>query len=488
MIRLNAAARLGSETTVRVFLALLALLTPACLRAGGQTMPALGCDGPDGACARYVQDVDADGAPLDRATIVIPFTAPVEVSGDSTAVALTPVFDLATRQPSTRSVPVTLQADPHRADQVLIVVDGLLANGAQVHFPPGSLRDRRGRPLGPTAITLRTPHDPLDVALADVVWEPIDRSLFEVEGLPPLPAQPASEDEVRRELELRLRLRPGIQDKDVAHVLARYDDAATRRRVPHHRVRAGLLLLTDTSGQDAIDTLLASTTRDGLAIQPVQVAPLARTHGVFAYVQPRPLSGTLTVVMDSELAGGPLETIAVVLAHEAVHVGLGAGSATEETLAMALGTRVYEELLLWDPSLARVPTPLIRQQNRLLLALRNSGRYGYPRAGILPRPGIVDAVAGLGPEPVRSFRDLILTPHFYGDIPRTGAVGSQVLEQYYQRLSGDRIPLTRGSLRLDESTLKRFDAILDRNLTAEQVLTIVDTLQLTPIPKRANTR
>lgn len=488
MIRLSAAARLESEATVRVFLALLALLTLACLRAGRQPMPAHGCDGPDGTCARYVQDVDADGAPVDRATVVIPFTAPVQVSGGSTALASTPVFDLATRQPSTRSVPVTLQADPHRADQVLVAVDGLLANGAQVHIPAGSLRDRRGRPLGPMAITLRSPHDPLDVALADVVWEPTVRSLFQVVDLPSLPEQPTSEDEVRRELELRLRLRPGIQDKDVALVLARYDDAATQQRVPHHRVRAGLLLLTGTSGQDAIDALLAPTTRDGLAIQPVQVVPLVRTHGVFSYVQSRPLSGTLTIVVDSEIAGGPLEAIAVVLAHEAVHVGLEAGSAAEETLAMALDTRVYEELLLWDPSLARVPAPLIRQQNRLLLALRNSGRYGYPRAGILPRPGIVDALAGLGPEPVRSFRDLILAPHFYGDIPRTGAVGSQVLEQYYQRLSGDRVPLSRGSLRLDESTLKRFDAILDHELTAEQILSIVDTLQLTPIPKRANAR
>lgn len=469
-------------------LALLTALAAACLRGGqGGVAPSTGCDGPTGTCARYVQAVDADGAPVDHATVAIPFTAPVRVDLSATApLVSTSVFDFATRQVTSRSVPATAQADPHRPDQVIVAVEGLLADGAEVRLPAGLLRDGSGRSLGPLSITLHTPYSPLDVALAGVVWQPTDRSLFQIEGSPSVAVSVTSEEEVRQELVERLRVRAGLREEDIARALARYDDQDARQRVPNHRVRAGLLLLTGTSAQDAVDVLLASTTRDGLAIQPVQVAPLSRTRGLFAYVQPRPLSGTLVIAVDSEVADGPLEGIAVVLAHEAVHVGFGKGSVVEETLAMALNTRVYEELLLWDPSLAYLPSPLIRQQNRLVLALRNSGRFGYPRAGLLPRPGVTDALANLGPEPARSFRDLLLAPHYYGDIPRTGAAGSQMLERFYQRLSGTQP--ARGSVSLDEATLKRFDAVLDHGFTEAQILALVEALKLTPAPKPRDKR
>jgi hypothetical protein len=466
-----------------VLLVLLTALTAACLRGGQGAALATGCDGPQGTCARYVQGVDAEGAPVDHATVAIPFTARVRIDPTAaTPTASTPVFDFVTRQVTIRSVPATIRPDPHRPDQAIVAVEGLLADGTEIRLPAGLLRDGSGRPLGTLSITLHTPHSPLDVALAGVMWQPTDRSLFQLDEPATVPPAATSEPDVQQELAERLRRRAGIRDEEIAHVLARYDDPEARRRVPNHRVRAGLLLLTGTSGQDAIDVLLAPTTRDGLVIQPLQVAPISRTRGLFAYVLPRPLSGTLVVVVDREVADGPLEGIAMVLAHEAVHVGLGAGSVAEETLAMALSTRVYEELLLGDPALARVPLPLFRQQNRLLLALRNSGRYGYPRAGLLPRPGVTDALAGLGPEPARSFRDLLRTPHYYGDIPRTGAVGSQMLERSLQRLSGTQP--ARGSLSLDESTLKRFDAVLDHGLTAEQILALVDALKLEPVPKQ----
>jgi hypothetical protein len=469
-------------------LILLTALAAACLHGGqGGAAPSTGCDGPHGTCARYVQGVDTEGAPVDRATVVIPFTAPVRVNPTAaTPTAATPVFDFATRRVTVRSVPATVRADPQRADQVIVAVDGLLADGAEIQFPAGLLHDGQGHPLGALSITLHTPYSPLDVALAGVVWQPTDRSLFQTEGLPPVAAPATAEEDVRQELVERLRVRAGLRDEEIGRVLARYDDPDARQRVPNHRVRAGLLLLTGTSGQDAVDVLLAPTTRDGLAIQPVRVAPLSRTRGLFAYVQSRPLSGTLVIVVDSAVADGPLEGIAVVLAHEAVHVGFGEGSAAEETLAMALNTRVYEELLLWDPSLAYWPSPLIRQQNRLVLALRNSGRFDYPRAGLLPRPGVTDALASLDPEPARSFRDLLLAPHYYGDIPRTGALGSQMLERFYQRLSGTRP--ARGSVSLDEATLRRFDAVLDHGFTAAQILALVDALKLTPVPKPGDKR
>jgi hypothetical protein len=185
--------------------------------------------------------------------------------------------------------------------------------------------------------------------------------------------------------------------------------------------------------------------------------------------------------VDDDMALDDLEAIATVLAHEAVHSDLGGGSLTEETLAMASSTRVYQEFLLTDPTLALSPSSFTRDVNQLVLAMRNSGRYGFPRAGILPRPGVEDALRGTGPEPARSFAALLAKPHVYGDYnPKAGDAGTEVLEAYYARISGDAGD--QGRLRYDEQTVKLFDKALDHGFTDEQILQIADALRLQPAP------
>ena len=41
---------------------------------------ATGCDGQDGTCTRYVQTLDNEGAPLDRSSLMVPFTQPIKLS------------------------------------------------------------------------------------------------------------------------------------------------------------------------------------------------------------------------------------------------------------------------------------------------------------------------------------------------------------------------------------------------------------------------
>lgn len=441
------------------------------------------CRTPDGGCVYVRQATDpSDGAPLPRSSVILLFTAPVWVPDERPAlVAMTPAIDLETGAPGERIVPVrSVVADAGNPRQVVVEVDGLLADGATLELPDGVLHDRAGAGFGPVRVAVRTPFTPFEAALAGMVWEPADRSLFSNGGLT-RPRGATGDAAVQQELEARLRIRPGIGDEQVQAVLARYDSPAVKAKVPDHRVRAGLLLLTGTSGEHSIDYLLSDTNRTGLVFAPIEVGPIA-DFGVWAAVFNITIAGEsgLYMIVDSEIAAESLENIAVVLAHEIVHSSGGGASATQEALAMALNTRVYEELILFDPTIVESPTEFTKVQNRLTLALRNSGRFGYPKAGILPRPGVEDALRGTEDLPVSSFKDFLFHPDNYGGLRRAGDVGSDVLEAYYRRLSGDWG--NRGRIPFNDQTLKLFDEVIDNGFTPEQVLAITGALRLRAVP------
>lgn len=455
---------------------LLVALTPGC--GGGNPPPRLatGCDAPGRPCVRYLPGLDSDGAPLDRSSLLLTFTAPVlaGVKPDALA-AVTAAVNLESGIEQLKLVPVlALRADPQDRRQVFVDLAGMLATGAAIDMPAGAIRTPGGKDLAPFTVTLTTGTTPLAVALAVVSWAPANPALFRAEGTVP-PSGATDEPAVRAELEGRLRLRPGADATGVGRILARFDNDEVRQRIPDHRVRAGLLLLTGTSGEPAVDFILASANRRNVPFQPLQVKDLSM-HGAFAAVFYQPFTGKLQMVIDDAMALETLDNIAVVLAHEALHSSLGGGSATEETLAMAASTRVYEELILFDPAIVATPTAFTRQLNLLLLALRNSGRFGYPGAGILPRPGIEDVLHGVSEQRARSFRDLLFKPDFYGDIPKSGATGSEVIEAYYAKFAGRNAE--QGKMRFDGDTLKLFDAVMDQGLSPSQVLKLHAALGL----------
>lgn len=465
----------------RLLLSLIAcLMLAACSSEPAAVRIAAGCDGPDGQCTRYVQGLDTEGAPITRSSVIVIFSAPVRVSDKPPAItAVTAATNFDTRTPDLKLVPVrSLRADPQNPRQIVIELDGLLADGSAIDLPDGTIKDAGGRPLGMTTVKVKSGLSPLGVALAGVTWEPADPAMYSLDGIKPSRGQ-TKEGPVRQELEARLRLRPAITDEQVGAVLAQYDGEALKKKVPDHRLRAGLLLLAGTSAEYAIQFIQSDTNRRGVPFEPIQVRSLEE-FGAAAVVFYHPLIGRLQMLVDSDVAADTLEAIAVVLSHETLHSSLGGGSGTEETLAMAADTRVYEELLLYDPAIAQTPSELTRAENRLALALRNSGRFAFPRAGILPRPGVSNARPGVEGSPAASFKDLLFKPDFYGEIPKAGDIGSEVIEAYYQRISGSKN--SPGKLKFDQSTLKLFDQVLDNGFSDEQILAILDALKLRPVP------
>lgn len=440
-----------------------------------------GCDGPEGSCARYVQAVDAEAAPTDGSTLIVPFTTEIKTAEKPWDLSVvTGVFNFETRETEYKYVAVkAVKVDPRNKRQLVIEVDGLLSDGSGIDLPDGLVLTSAGKNAGPFTVKVKTPFSPFAVALAGVMWEPSDRTLFAYEGTEK-PKGVKAEGPVRAELEARLRIRPGITDEQVAAVLQQYDGDQLKKKVPDHRVRAGLLMLTGTSAGAAIGYIAADKVRSEAPFQPLKTESLQK-YGAFAVVMYNPFTAIMQMMIDTDLAADSLENIAVVLSHETLHSSLGGGSATEETLAMTSNTRVYEELLLFDPTIALNPTDFTRQSNELLLAVRNSGRFNFPYGGTLPRLGVDDALRGIGKQPALSFKDLLFAPDFYGQVTKTGDRGNEVLEAYYQRIAGTGDK--QGYLRWDTSTLKLFDVALDHGFTDENILTIVDALRLKPIPR-----
>lgn len=460
-------------------LVLLAAGASACVGGGsGERLPQVSTDCGTPNCAVVLPKVDADGAPLSGATVLIPFDRPIKAGGTAEIAVVNSRLELESRVPEISFAGVTsMRVDPSAPKQLMLEVDSFLADGASVAIGAGVLQSQRGTPLPAFEVALTTPWSPLTVTLASTVWDVGDKTLVSADGIQ-RPRGTTAEAAVRAELEDRLWQRGIFSGEQIAGVLQQYDSDRAKTKIPYARVRAGLLMLWGTSAEFAIEFILSDSNRRGVPFEPVEIEDL---DGAYAAVFYHPLDGHLRMFVDDDMALDGLEAIATVLAHEAVHSDLGGGSLTEETLAMASSTRVYQEFLLTDPTLALAPSSFTRDVNQLVLAMRNSGRYGFPRAGILPRPGVEDALRGTGPEPARSFAALLARPHVYGDyIPKAGDAGTEVLEAYYARISGDAGD--HGRLRYDEQTVKLFDKALDHGFTDEQILQIADALWLRPAP------
>jgi hypothetical protein len=468
---------------MRWMLVLVALAVSACacvVRGPSERLPQVSSDCGASSCAVVLPVLDADGAPLNGATVLIPFDQAIRTGASSEVAVVNTRLDLETREPDIAFAGVkSLWIDPSAPKQLAMEVDAFLADGAAIAFGKGVLQSEKGKPLPAFEVTLTTPWSPLAVSLANVGWDPADPMLMSDEGIQ-APMGAVDEAAVRAELEDRLWQRGIFSDEQIDGVLAQFDSARAKQKVPNPRVRAGLLMLWGTSAEFAIEFIFADSNRRGVPFEPVAIDDL---DGAYAAVFYHPLDGHLRMHVDDDMAREGLEAIATVLAHEAVHSDLGGGSVTEEMLAMASSARVYQEFLLTDPTLALSPTSFTRDVNQLVLAMRNSGRYGYPRAGILPRPGVDDALRGTGVEPARSFGDLLAKPHVYGDYnPRAGDTGTEVLEAYYGRISGESGD--QGRLRYDDQTVKLFDKVMDHGFSDEQILQISDALRLRPVTLR----
>ena len=114
-----------------------------CSSRSGSGRVRAGCGRAEGWRVGYVPSAGDEGALRDRATVLIPSTGDVWVGqmleGFSTVTA---TVNLETREPELKLVPVrSMKADPSNPRQVLIELDGILADGGPLDLPDGLVQN-----------------------------------------------------------------------------------------------------------------------------------------------------------------------------------------------------------------------------------------------------------------------------------------------------------------------------------------------------------
>ena len=219
-----------------------------------------------------------------------------------------------------------------------------------------------------------------------------------------------NEEETRAALRAFLEGRFPCASGRVQEGLGVYGDPVARQKFPEPTLRAALAALTGTLGEPAIQFLLYRTpvTLVNFGIY-VEGGVPARVAGT--YNSP---DGTREIVFDRLYRFAPFGAFSALLVHEALHIGVDDDTAglPEEAVASAVEALVYMEMLLTDPTLARLPDELTRfSSNHLALVRLNSGPPGTDRLTLFV-PGSEVNVDPLAVEPLTEF---------YGFYDRYGA-------------------------------------------------------------------
>ncbi len=260
------------------------------------------------------------------------------------------------------------------------------------------------RPFAPTNLDLFVSWDIED--WADVA------PIADAKG--PAPTEQATYQELRVFLKRRFPCSP----HRVLEGLAVFTNPIARHKIPDPTLRAALAALTGTLGEPAVDFLLyraaVSTIHFGVVIFYGEGWP--QGWPATAYAAP---DGTSEIVFDGRYRFNPFGTLSALLFHEAMHVEHPAigkpgdlpepAGLPEEATAIALETLVYMQMLLTDPSLARLPDQLTRGGGNYQALVRlNSGVAGTDRLNLFVPDSDVD-IDPLGTEPLTEFY------RYYGD-------------------------------------------------------------------------
>jgi hypothetical protein len=244
--------------------------------------------------------------------------------------------------------------------------------------------------------------------------------LRDVEG--PALTDQETNDALRTFLERRFPCSP----RRVSDGLAVYSNPVARLKIPDPTLRAALAALTGTLGEPAIQFLLnqapVGSIHFGVVIGFGDGLPPRTTAQTY-----RLADETWQIVFDGRLRFSPFGSFSALLFHELLHVqsppavsnagdkldGIGL---PEEATAVALESLIYMQMLLTDPTLARLPDLLTRGgSNHMVLIRLNSGIAGTDRLNLF-LPGSDVNLDPIATTPITEFYE------YYAKWVQTGSV------------------------------------------------------------------
>lgn len=318
------------------------------------------------------------------------------------------------------------------------------------------------RPVSGAACQQSLPYDDAtarEVLATERPFAPADKDLFlsysnpdwKDQEPPELDTGPSrSEAEIKQELREFLSMRFPCDPQRVLDGLAIFDNSLAEQKIPDPTLRAALAALTGTIGEPAIEFLLTeapvSSVFFGVVIHSRDGVPTGMTATVYSMPD-----STWVIVFDSLLRYNSFKSLSALLFHEMLHIETpaagdepgtkpdGAGMA-EETIAISLESIIYMQMLLTDPSIARLPDFLTRSGNNVLALVRiNSGLPGTDQLNLYVPDNTVD-LNTLFSEPMTQFADYYAAAGYDG----TDEAEWRVLETHGNELLQVVLPALAG--------------------------------------------
>jgi hypothetical protein len=265
------------------------------------------------------------------------------------------------------------------------------------------------------AAPCRTP-DPAAEARANLIlagqrpFAPTNRDFFYTNDNPAwadvaplgLAVGPApSERETRDALQAFLARRFSCAPERVQEGMSLYRDPLMLEKVPDPTLRAAMVALLGTVAEPAIEFALQRTSLTriefGIYVN-TSIGVPDRVGGTYAAPD-----GTHFIEIDRHYRYLPFAALSPLVAHEILHTGDDKAGMAEETVASAVEALVYMEMLLTDPTLARLPDALTRTSNNHAALVRlNSGPAGTNRLTLFV-PGSTVSIDPLAVDPLTEF-------------------------------------------------------------------------------------
>lgn len=406
-----------------------------------------------------IEQIAAETGPQPGMRMTLPFSAPIRLAQaynrrNPTGLSLqTPAIDLATGELAFHTLAIL---DTQADSSLRIETDGLIANGSllSVDLWALGLTGIYQSPLGD--LSLSSPISPAEATLAQRPFAPTDMNIFtpgaypQASTLTPASGDALSETTARAALSDFLSRR-GIPD--LPNALAAFDNPILIQKMSNPALRAGLVSLTGTLGQPAIDAL----TRGPLG--PIVFGPVSTGD----YVQ---VSENGTVAIDQRYQSEAFPLFGPIFARLSLQTDAQTGRA-EEIATSALLALIAMQQALVDETLARSGTELSRRLNTQMLARLNSGRAAFPNIGIEQTPNGEAFPEG---QPVASYAAV------FAALPDIATPASALLRTYLTRLAppGTAIPPAQS---YDADVL----AFLDRHqavLSPDEIIRIARILNL----------
>ena len=226
-------------------------------------------------------------------------------------------------------------------------------------------------------VTLSTPFTPAQSTLSLRPFAPTNINYFTpgvyTESTPMTPATSDTLTETTARAALETFLAKRITNPDtLQEALNKYDDANLIAKMPNPTLRAGLISLTGTLAQSAIDAI----TRGPFG--PLAFGPI--TSGDYADV-----NSNRSVTVDERYATEAFPLFAPIFTRMALQLDLQTGR-NEEITASSFLALVTMQQTLTDSTLAQSGTELSRRLNTQMLARLNSGQANFPNIGIYQTP------------------------------------------------------------------------------------------------------